>query len=71
MDNRLFFQTCAYALAHNLQYKTDIRQGVILFVLQNLEFQEFIIKDNEFLWYQKKFIERVSKYQKQLELENE
>ena len=28
----------------------------------NLEFQEFIIKDNEFLWYQKKFKERVDKY---------
>ena len=66
-----FLQTCAYALAHNLQYKTDIRQGVILICTQNLEFQEFIIKDNEFLWYQKKFEERVHKYQKQLELENE
>tara|TARA_B100000035_G_scaffold315092_1_gene333867 strand:- start:2537 stop:3148 length:612 start_codon:yes stop_codon:yes gene_type:complete len=66
-----FLQTCAYALAHNLQYKTDIRQGVILICTQNLEFQEFIIKDNEFLWYQKKFEERVYRYQKQLELENE
>ena len=66
-----FLQTCAYALAHNLQYKTDIRQGVILICTQNLEFQEFIIKDNEFLWYQKKFEERVYRYQKQAELENE
>ncbi len=60
-----FLQTCAYALAHNLQYKTNIKQGVILICTPRLEFQEFIIKDNEFLWYQKKFMERVEMYQKQ------
>ena len=60
-----FLQTCAYALAHNLQHKTNIKQGVILVCTPQLEFQEFIIKDNEFLWYQKKFMERVSMYQKQ------
>ena len=66
-----FLQTCAYALAHNLQHETNIKQGVILLCTPKLEFQEFIIKDNEFLWYQKKFIERVSKYQDQLRVGNE
>ena len=66
-----FLQTCAYALAHNLQHETNIKQGVILVCTPKLEFQEFIIKDNEFLWYQKKFIERVSKYQDQLRVGNE
>ena len=66
-----FLQTCAYALAHNLQHETNIKQGVILICTPKLEFQEFIIKDNEFLWYQKKFIERVSKYQDQLRVGNE
>tara|TARA_B100000035_G_scaffold234843_1_gene203107 strand:- start:130 stop:831 length:702 start_codon:yes stop_codon:yes gene_type:complete len=66
-----FLQTCAYALAHNLQHETNIKQGVILVCTPKLEFQEFIIKDNEFLWYQKKFIERVSKYQEQLRVGNE
>ncbi len=61
-----FLQTCAYALAHNLQFNTNIRQGVILMCTPNLEFQEFIIKENEFMWYQKKFQERVSKYQQQV-----
>ena len=42
-----------------LQHDTNITQGVILMCTPNLEFQEFIIKDNEFLWYQKKFMERV------------
>ena len=66
-----FLQTCAYALAHNLQHKTNIKQGVILVCTPELEFQEFIIKDNEFLWYQKKFMERVSMYQKQTVNKNE
>jgi genome maintenance exonuclease 1 len=57
-----FLQTAAYALAHNLQYNTNITQGVILICTPKLEFQEFIVKDNEFLWIQKKFIERVEKY---------
>jgi len=35
------------------------------------EFQEFIIKDNEFLWYQKKFEDRVRKYQDLVRLEDE
>ena len=66
-----FLQTCAYALAHNLQHDTNITQGVILMCTPNLEFQEFIIKGNEFLWYQKKFMERVDKYKQQVISNNE
>ena len=66
-----FLQTCAYALAHNLQHDTNITQGVILMCTPNLEFQEFIIKDNEFLWYQKKFMERVDQYKQQVIRNNE
>lgn len=66
-----FLQTCAYALAHNLQHDTNITQGVILMCTPNLEFQEFIIKDNEFLWYQKKFMERVDQYKQQVISDNE
>ena len=57
-----FLQTTAYALAHNFQYNTNIKQGVILICTPQLEFQEFIINDNEFIWYQKKFKERVEQY---------
>ncbi len=57
-----FLQTTAYALAHNFQYNTNIEQGVILICTPQLEFQEFIINDNEFIWYQKKFKERVEQY---------
>ena len=66
-----FLQTCAYALAHNLQHDTNITQGVILMCTPNLEFQEFIIKGNEFLWYQKKFMERVDQYKQQVIRNNE
>ena len=66
-----FLQTSAYALAHNLQHNTKIQQGVILMCTPNLEFQEFIIKDNEFLWYQKKFKERVDKYKEKFKGNNE
>ena len=66
-----FLQTCAYALAHNLQHDTNITQGVILMCTPNLEFQEFIIKDNEFLWYQKKFMELVAQYKQQVISNNE
>ena len=57
-----FLQTTAYALAHNFQHNTNIVQGVILICTPQLEFQEFIINDNEFLWYQNKFKERVEQY---------
>ena len=59
------------ALAHNHQHNTNIRQGVILICTSKFEFQEFIIKDNEFLWYQKKFEDRVRKYQDLVRLEDE
>ncbi len=57
-----FLQTSAYALAHNFQFNTNISQGVILICTPHLEFQEFIINDNEFLWYQNKFKQRVEQY---------
>lgn len=57
-----FIQTAAYALAHNYQYNTQITQGVILMCTPDLEFKKFIIKDNEFLWYQKKFMDRLELY---------
>jgi len=57
-----FLQTSAYALAHNFQHNTHITQGVILICTPQLEFQEFIISDNEFLYYQNKFKQRVEQY---------
>ena len=53
-----FFQVGAYALAHNHIYNSNITQGVILVCTPppNMEFQEFIICDDEFSFYQEEFI---------------
>ncbi len=61
-----FYQVAAYSLAHNYIYKTDITQCVILICTPPplLEFQEFVIKDDELVNYQHLFIDRVSQYNK-------
>ena len=57
-----FMQVGAYAMAHNQVYGTDITQGVILMCTPDCFFQKFIVKGREFVKYQHKFLERVSKY---------
>lgn len=42
-------QLCAYAMAHNFLYGTNIKQGVILMCSRNYEFQEFIIDTEEYM----------------------
>ena len=38
-----YLQCCAYALAHNEMYGTNIQKGVILMVSRDNKFKEFII----------------------------
>ena len=61
-----FYQVAAYSLAHNYIYQTDITQCVILICTPPplLEFQEFVIKDDELVNYQHLFVDRVSQYNK-------
>ncbi len=61
-----FYQVAAYSLAHNHIHKTDITQCVILICTPppHVEFQEFVIKDDELLNYQDLFIDKVSQYNK-------
>lgn len=61
-----FMQGCAYALAHNLLYGTDIRT-VVLFICvredpKKLAYQEFLIEGEEFDMYNNMWIERVHKF---------
>lgn len=42
-------QACAYAMAHNFLYGTDIKQGVILMVTRDFEYQEFIVDTEEYM----------------------
>ncbi len=61
-----FFQVAAYSLAHNFIHKTNITQGVILICTPPplLEFQEFVIKNEELVKYQHLFIDKVRQYNK-------
>ena len=56
-----FYQVAAYSLAHNYVHKT---QCVILICTPppQVEFQEFIIKDDELINYQHLFIDKVRQY---------
>lgn len=46
-----FCQAAAYAQAHNIIHRTDIKKGVIFMVSRDLEFDEFIIEGDEFDHY--------------------
>jgi len=61
-----FYQVAAYSLAHNYIHKTNITQGVILICTPPplLEFQEFVIKNEELSNYQHLFIDKVRQYNK-------
>ena len=61
-----FMQGCAYALAHNEMFKTDIKKVVILMVDREANFAEFIIEGNEFAEYCQKWAERVTDYYSKL-----
>lgn len=57
-------QVCAYAISHNELYNTTIRQAVILMVDRELNFQEFVIKGDEFDHYCQKWLERLQTFYK-------
>ena len=68
-----YLQLTAYALPHNEVYGTNIRKGVVLMcvspkVNENLEmidvpvYQEFILKPEDFAYWEGKWWDRVAKY---------
>lgn len=59
-----FLQTCAYALAHNEMYGTDIRKCVINIIDRNARLQPFIIEDMEFNYYCEEWAKRVDQFYK-------
>lgn len=60
-------QICAYGLAHDEIYQTQITQGVIFMVDRDLQFQQFVLEGAEFRKYQDKWIECLEKYYEILE----
>ena len=59
-----FLQLTAYGLAHNETYGTNIRQGVVLMCSQNYEFQDWVIKGDEWDYWTEKWLQRVEQYYK-------
>jgi CRISPR/Cas system-associated exonuclease Cas4 (RecB family) len=57
-----FLQGCAYALAHNEMFGTNIRKVVILMVDREANFGEYIIKDDEFDQYAALWGHRLAAY---------
>lgn len=60
-----FIQTCAYALAHNALYGTNIRKGVIFMVSRDCEYQTFVIEGADFDHYSHLWSQRVDAYYSQ------
>jgi genome maintenance exonuclease 1 len=59
-----FDQMCAYSLAHNEVYGTDIKRGVIFMVSRELDYKEFILEGLEFDKHMDSFLNRVDAYLK-------
>ncbi len=57
-----FMQGCAYALAHNEMFDTDIKKIAILMVDREAKFAEFVIEGDEFEEYCEKWSNRVADY---------
>lgn len=57
-----FMQGCAYSLAHNELYGTDIRQVVIFMSARDLTFECFRIEGKEFDEYMDKWISRLEMF---------
>jgi len=67
-----FLQLTAYALAHNKVYNSNIRKGVVLMCVRPHEitpmvwgdpaYQEFILKPEDFNYWEKRWWDRVEQY---------
>jgi ATP-dependent exoDNAse (exonuclease V) beta subunit len=57
-----FLQGCAYALAHNEMYGTNIRKVAILMVDRDAKFGDYIIEGNEFDYYCDRWAQRLEDY---------
>jgi len=57
-----YLQCCAYALAHNEMYGTNIKKGVILMVSRDNKFKEFVIEGARFDMYCEIWAQRLAEY---------
>ena len=57
-----YLQLCAYILAHNWQYNTNISKGIIMIATRDAKYQEFILEGDKFHEYSEKWLDRVTQY---------
>lgn len=57
-----FLQCCAYAMAHNSMFGTDIKKAVINIIDRDAKLQSFVIEGDEFDFYSEKWATRVDQY---------
>jgi genome maintenance exonuclease 1 len=55
-------QLCAYALAHNKVYGTNIDTGVIFMATHNMVYQEFVLEGEEFQKYTNMWLAKVKEF---------
>lgn len=62
-----FLQLTAYALAHNKVHDTNINKGVIMMCVKPVDgaepqYQQFILKESEFAYWEQRWWDRVEEY---------
>ena len=57
-----FMQLSAYAMAHNILFKTSICKGVVMMCSADNFYQEFVVEGEQFQQYMFEFLRRVDEY---------
>ena len=60
--NDYFIQGCAYSMAHNEVYGTDIKQVIIFMSSRDLDYKTFVLEGNEFHTYCDKWVAKLEEY---------
>lgn len=57
-----FMQLTAYGLSHDEMYGTEIKKGVVMIACRTGEYQEYIIENDEWDYYQLLWCQKVAEY---------
>ena len=63
-----FLQLCAYSMAHNNTYNTNIKEGIVLMCSADNQYQEFTLEGKEFQLYCDKWFDRLEQYYRQINI---
>ena len=62
-----FIQLAAYSVAHDWQHHTNIDSATIFLAIRNGDFEKTTVSSDEFLYYKKKWFERLDAYSQLLD----